>query len=105
MAKNKSGYSLIYEDFEYQGINEMFSYEIPLDLFVDGVKTYFDNQMITLDGKDTDIWNIFNELDCLDTIFSIMEDWLKDYCKDYAYDEYKDYIDWYYDDEEVKEEE
>ena len=105
MAKNKSGYSIMYDDFEYKGIKELFDYDIPFDLFMEGVRRYFDNQMVTIDGKDSDVWNVLVELECLDYIFGTMEDWFKEYCKDYAYEEYQDYVEWYYEDELNNEEE
>lgn len=104
MKKNKSGYDIYYYDFEYKGKNDPFNYEIPYEVFMNGVRTYFDNQMVTIDGKDNDIWNILAELDVLDDIFDTMEDWFKEHCKEDAYEEYKEYIDWYYDDEFNEEE-
>lgn len=99
MAKNKSGYD-VYYDFEYRGHKEPFDYDIPFETFMKGVVKYFDDNMVTLDGKDTDVWNILYELDCLDEIFDKMEDWFKEHCKEDAYEEYKEYIDWYYDEDE-----
>ena len=106
MAKNKnlSGYDVMYE-FDYKGKKETFFYDIPYETFMDGVREYFDNQMVTIDGKDNDIWNILVELECVDTIFDIMEDWFKDYCEEAAYEEYKEYIEWEYEEEFNSEEE
>jgi len=98
MAKNKSGYDVDY-NFEYKGHEENYLYEIPFETFMEGVVKYFDNQMVTIDGKDNDVWNALVDLDCLDNIFEAMEDWFKEKCQDAAYEEYKDYIEWYYEED------
>ena len=98
MAKNKSGYDLDYE-FEYRGIQENYYYDIPFETFMEAVIKYFDNQMVTIDGKDNDVWNALADLDVLDNIFDAMSDWLRERCEKDAYEEYKDYVEWYYDDE------
>jgi len=90
----------IYYKFNYNGHEEDYSYEISFDQFMNAIRTYFDNQLITLDGKDNDVYNALLDLDCLDNIFDAMEDWLYDHCKESAYEAYKEYIDWYYEDED-----
>ena len=100
MAKNKSGYDIYFEDFEYKGIkDELFSYDIPYEKFMDGVRAYFDNQFVTIDVKDNDIWNALVDLNVLDDIFEAMKDWFKEHCREDAYEEYKDYVEWYYDED------
>ncbi len=90
----------IYYKFNYNGHEEDYDYEVPFEYLIDAIRTYFDNQLITLDGKDNDVYNALLDLDCLDAIFDAMEDWLYDYCKEDAYEKYKEYIDWYYGDED-----
>ena len=104
MGKNKSGYSILYKDFEHKGYNDPYDYDIPFDIFMDGIRAYFDNQMVTLDGKDTDVWNVLADLGVIDDIYDVMEDWFIEKCRDYAYEEYQDWVEWYYDDE-LKDEE
>lgn len=99
MAKNESGYDIDYR-FNYKGHEENYFYDIPFEKFMEGVVKYFDNQMVTIDGKDNDVWNALADLDVLDNIYDAMEDWFREHCEKDAYEEYKDYIDWYYDDEE-----
>ena len=90
----------IYYKFNYNGHEEDYSYEITFDQLMAAIRTYFDNQLVTIDGKDNDVYNALFDLGCLDDIFDAMEDWLYDYCEKEAYEKYKEYIDWYYDDEE-----
>ena len=93
MRKDKTPYSIIYEGFEYNGYQEKYyNYEIPFDALIEGIRTYFDNQLIKLDGTDNAIWNAFIDLDCLDIIVDTMEDWFLDYCKEDAYEEFKEYV-------------
>ena len=89
----------IYYEFEYKSIKEDFSYEVPFEKQIEAIRKYFDNQLVTLDGTDNDIWNALVDLDCIDTILDTMEDWLYEQCKEMAYEDYQDYVDWYYDDE------
>ncbi len=89
---NKTRFDILYKDFEYKGVKESFFYDIPFDIFMEGVRTYFDNQLITLDGTDNDIWNAFVDLECLDNIYEAMEDWFKDRCRDLAYEEFKEMV-------------
>ncbi len=93
MKEDKTRFSLMYEGFEYKGYSEnYYDYDIPFDTFIEGIRKYFDNQMINLDGKDNDIWNAFVDLDCLDNIFEAMEDWFHEYCKEDAFEEFKEYV-------------
>ena len=100
MAKNRSGYDIDYE-FEYKGFQERYYYDIPFEVFMEGVRKYFSDKMVNIDGKDVDIWNALVELESyvMDNIFDSMEDWFKDRCKDDAYEGYKDYVEWEYEDE------
>ena len=84
-------------DFEYKGYKETWTYEIPADVICDMIRAYFDKQLITIDGTDTSIFNAFSGLDVIDEIFDEMEDWLKEQCEEKAYEEFKDWVDWYYD--------
>ena len=102
MAKNKSGY-YVYIPCEYKGHKEDYCYDIPYEKFMEGVREYFDNQFVTLDGKDNDVWNVLVDLECLDAIFEAMEDWFEEHCKEEAQEEFEDYVELYYDDEEEEE--
>lgn len=90
----------IYYKFNYKNHEEDYSYEVTFEQFMDAVRKYFDDHLITLDGKDNDVYNTLSDLGCLDTIFDEMEDWLYDYCKESAFEKYQEYIDWYYEDED-----
>lgn len=92
MNENNSGYSLDY-NFSYKGYSEnYFSYDIPFDVFCNAIRNFFDIQSINLDGTDTSVWNAMVELDALDEIFSSQEEWLKEQCKNDAYEEFKIYV-------------
>ena len=98
MSKNKSGYDVSYV-FEYRCIQDRYYYDIPFETFMEGLVKYFDNQMITIDGKDNDVWNAFADLEVLDNIYDAMEDWFKERCEKDAYEEFKEYVEWEYEDE------
>lgn len=101
--KNGSGFEVEYKDFKYKGYHEdYFFYEIPFEKFCDGIRKYFDDRLVTLDGTNTAIWNTLVEFgeDALDTIFDELEDWFKEECKEDAYEEFKDYVDYFVDDED-----
>ena len=104
MKKNETGYTLDYPDFEYRGYKEKYyMYDVPFDALMKAIRTYFDNQLINMDGTDTSVWNALAELDAIDKIFDTMEDWLMDYCREDAYQEFKDWVDYYFDsDEEIQ---
>lgn len=96
----------VYYSFEYEGFEDKYwSFEIPMDIFVSGVREYFSKHNIELDGKDSDIWNSFHDIDgALDGIFDQMEDWYEEKCERLAYESFKEYaiseLDYEYDDEE-----
>lgn len=102
--KNETGYTLDYDDFEYRGYKERYyMYDVPFDDLMAAIREYFDNQLITLDGTDTSVFNALAELECIDNIFDAMEDWLHDRCKEDAYEEFKEWVDYYFDsDEEIQ---
>lgn len=102
MKKNDSGYELYYKDLdEYKGHKEeTYIYDIPYEVFMEGVRKYFDNQLVNIDGKDNDIWNALVDLECLQNVFDAMEDWFMDRCRKDAIEEYHEYIDTYYDEED-----
>ena len=99
--KSRSGYSIWYE-FEYEGYKEDFSYDIPFEVMCNAIRKYFDDNMVNLDGTDTDIWNTIVTFgsDALDTIFEEEEDWLKEQCENEAFEEFKDYVEYYIKDDE-----
>lgn len=103
MTGKETNYILWYhEDFEYKGHTETFTYDVKFDDLMDAIRQYFDNNLVILDGTDTNVYNALVGLgeDVMDNLFDKMEDWLKEHCKEKAFEEYKEYIDWYYDDEE-----
>lgn len=64
---NDTGY---YMDvvFTHNGKEVKDMVEIPYEVFIKGVKVYFDKRHITIDGADNAIWNTLHSLDVLDTI-------------------------------------
>ena len=100
--KNGSGFELTYS-FEYNGHkDERYFFEVPFDKFCEAIRHYFDEQLVTLDGTDNAIWNSivgFGE-DALDTIFYDQEEWLTKECQEMAFEEFKDYIEYYLEDDE-----
>lgn len=93
MKKNKSGYEVRFDDFEYKGHKGYYYYEIPFEMFIEGVRAYFDYKSINLDGTDNAIWNAFVEFsDIFDDVESEMEDWFKEHCREDAFEEYKEQV-------------
>lgn len=102
--KNETGY-YIYYDLEYKGHQEDWCYDIPFEKLMSAIRKWFDDKLINIDGTDTSVWNALNDLgrDTIDTIFDDMEDWLKEQCAAEAEEEFREWVDWYYDDEESEE--
>ena len=92
MNNNKTRYEVLYNDFEYKGHKSHYFYYIPFETFIEGVRAWFDQQMITLDGKDNDIWNALVGTDIFDTVEEEMEDWFLEHCKEDAFEEYKEQV-------------
>lgn len=100
MSSNGSGYYVDY-DFEYDnnGVENHYSYNIPFDVFCQGIREYFTAMNVKIDGTDKAIWNVVQNLgsnydysSCIsfDVIFDAEEDWFKEKCKDAAYAEWKE---------------
>jgi len=93
MKKNKSGFEVLFDEFEYKGHKSHYFYEIPFEKFIEGVRVYFDNQMVTLDGTDNAVWNALVQFpDIFDTVEYEMEDWFKEHCREDAFEEYKEQV-------------
>jgi len=91
--KNKSGYEVLFDEFEYKGHKSHYFYDIPFEVFIEGVRAYFEQQMVTLDGKDTDIWNALSKYpEIFDDVEDEMVDWFKEHCKEDAFEEYKEVV-------------
>lgn len=100
--KNGTGFELTYS-FEYKGHkDDSYFFEVPFEKFCDAIRHYFDARLVTLGGIDNAIWNAVVELgdDVLDTIFYDQEEWLKKECEEMAFEEFKDYLEIYNDDDE-----
>lgn len=93
MDNNKTRYEVLYDDFEYKGHKSHYFYYIPFETFINGIRQWFSDKMINLDGKDNDIWNAFVDVeDFFDTIEYDMEDWFRETCKEDAFEEYKEQV-------------
>lgn len=92
MRDDKTRYEVYYPEFEYKGHKDSYFYEIPFDTFIEGVREWFDRQMINIDGKDNDIWNTLVEFGVFDAVESDMEEWFKDKCKEDAFEEFKERV-------------
>lgn len=99
MKKGETSYRLYYH-FTYEDYEDDYDYTVTFDDLMKAIRKYFDNFMINIDGKDSDVYNALNDLGCIDEIFDIMENWLHDECEEKALEEYQDWVDWYYDEEE-----
>lgn len=102
MKPRETNYTLWYEDLEYKGHVENFSYDVTFDDLMKAIRKYFENQLVNLDGTNTDVYNALVDLgdDVIDNIFDTMEEWLKEQCQEEAQEAYQEYVDWYYEDTE-----
>ena len=91
---------IYYDNFDWkEHQEESWAYELTFEDKMAAIRAYFDNFMVNIDGKDNDVWNVLVDLGVIDDILDSMEDWLIDYCKDEAFDAYKEYVEWYYDED------
>lgn len=70
---------------------------VPFPIFIDAIRKMFDSSLITLDGKDNDIWNIFVDLGAIDN-FSDNDEFIN-ICKEmYSGSKYEEedieYLNW-----------
>lgn len=96
---------IYYPDFEYNGHQEGYDYEVPYEDLMGAIRAFFDARMVNMDGKDNDVWNVLVELEALDNVLDSeeVEEWLFEHCKEDAYQSYIEWCDWYYDEDEVDE--
>lgn len=99
--KNLSGYELDYH-FEYKGFRELYSYEVPFEDYCEAIRNHFSIRLVGLDGTNNNIWKAMADFgeDVLDDIFEEQKDWLSERCKDKAFNEFQDYVEYYIGDEE-----
>ena len=104
--ENETGYSIDYE-FDYKGHHENYDYELSFDELMKAIRKYFDDQLVVLDGTDTNVWNALISLgrDAIDMIVEEESEFLKKECEEVAFEEFKDYVDYYYEEEDFEEEE
>lgn len=80
---------LIYVDFSSGNYQEKnVSVWLPTEVFIQALREYFDDGLVTLDGTDTAIFNRFGELELIDKILD--NDDFIDVCKE-VYKESKYY--------------
>ena len=53
---------------------------IPFPIFINAVRKFFSDGLVTLDGTDNAIWNLLVDLDCLDSLEN--NDKIQEYCKE-----------------------
>lgn len=92
--ENKSGFDIDYmfksPDDETKEI--WFYYDVPFYIYMNGVRAYFDAYDVNIDGTDSHIFNSLSNIGAIkeleDDEFFI--DFLKEKCKDDAYEEFKE---------------
>ncbi len=92
--ENKGGF---YVDYMFKSPDneteeKYFSYNVPFDVYMEGVKVYFDVYDVSIEGTDG---NVFNSLLGLDALKELEEveffvDFLKEKCKEDAYEKFKE---------------
>lgn len=102
MGKSNTGFEIGYS-FAYNGYeDDSYYWEVTDEAFCNAVRSYFDKKGITLDGTDNAIWNAIAFLgdEAMESIFQDQEEWLKEKCRDIAFEDFKDYVDYYIGDDE-----
>lgn len=91
--------------YTFEGEGYPFRVEETIDDLVNFLKQHFDKFDVILKGKSSDIWNSLLDLDILDTILKDdrFEEYLKEYYKDDAYEDFLVYKEIMKDDEVVEE--
>ena len=90
--KNKSDFEVYYEfkhpEDETKKIR--YYYYVPLYLYVDGIRSYFDIYDVNIDGTDNHIFNVLSTLGALKELESdeFFKDFLTEACKKGAYEEF-----------------
>lgn len=57
---------LIDVEFEYEGHKEKESVWVPYPIYVEAIRKTFEDGLVSIDGTDNAIWNMFVELDMVD---------------------------------------
>ena len=91
--------------YTFEGEDYPFKVEETTDDLVNFLKRHFDKFDVVLKGKSSDIWNSLLDLDILDKILKDdrFEEYLKEYYKDTAYEDFLEYKEVMKDDEVVEE--
>ena len=104
LESSKSSRYLVDFDFTYPGEQESESYSfwIPERLVIEAVRRWFSDREVEIDGTDNHIWNICGDLaevfgkddsrwnNLMDAAIEDQEDWIKEQCKDEAWEEFVD---------------
>jgi hypothetical protein len=86
-TKNKTNYYMTFE-FDYQGEKQQYDWNMSFEAVCLAIRTYFDHNLVTLDGTDGAIWNLLLS-DLNVDIFDLLE---KDYVVDIVFSKFKDEI-------------
>ena len=99
--KNLSGYELDYH-FEYGGFKELYSYEVPFEDYCEAIRNHFSIRLVGLDGTDNNIWKAVADFgqNALDNIFDEQQDWLLERCRNKAFSEFQDYVEYFLEENE-----
>ena len=90
---NKTKYSVFFQDFEYKGHKSNYLYYLPFEAFIEGVRSWFNDHMINIDGKDNDIWNTLVEFDdVFDEIEFAKAEWFREHYREDAFEEFKEQV-------------
>lgn len=91
--------------YTFEGEDYPFKVEETTDDLANFLKRHFDKFDVVLKGKSSDIWNLLLDLDILDKILKDdrFEEYLKEYYKDTAYEDFLSYKEVMKDDEVVEE--
>lgn len=91
--------------YTFEGEDYPFKVEETTDDLANFLKQHFDKFDVSLKGKSSDIWNSLLDLDILDKILKDdrFEEYLKEYYKDNAYEDFLEYKEVMKDDEVVEE--
>lgn len=102
MKKDRTNTLLDDVPFKYGDVEIKDSIWVPFEVFVEAIRQYFDDGLVTIDGTDNAIWNRFVDLEMIDKFednedfmdvvkqvymeSSYYEEDLEDVIDDYEYD-------------------
>lgn len=103
-SRNKRSGFYIWYKFKYNDdSSEMyFSYNVPFDDYMKGLRAYFDVYDVELNGTDNHVYQVLDSLGAIENLEGddYFTEYLTDKCKKDAFEEFKEEYEWEHENEE-----